>query len=76
LDAIPSDINGAPVFYMNRKVRSMLRVKMDTKPNAALRSEDITGVNGITRRAGLTYHGIPCRICEELVNTETALTAA
>lgn len=74
LDNIPSDIDGAPVFYMNRKVRSMLRVQMDNKGNAALRAEDITGVNGITRRAGLTYHGVPCRIVEQIVNTEEVVT--
>jgi len=63
-----------PVFYMNERVRSMLRVKMMDKANLSLQLNQITG-GSIPRPQGvLTFQGIPCRRIDSILNTESQIT--
>lgn len=72
IDKLPPLGNLRPVFYMNQRVRSMLRVKMLSKSNAYLTMQDIEGPS--ISRPTLMFQGVPCRRVDKIVNTETALT--
>lgn len=73
LDKFPPVGNVRPVFYMNQRVRAMLRVKLISKSNTFLTLEDWKSPNGITRPT-LTFQGVPCRRVDSILNTESALT--
>jgi hypothetical protein len=60
LDKIPNLSSCRPVFYMNNRVRAMLRVKLMSKSNVFLTLEDLKGASGITRPT-LQFMGVPCR---------------
>ena len=76
LDYLPPDAGGMPVFYMNQRVRSMLRVKQIAKSNAHLTVADIAGPNQIMRRNTVNFYGIPCRRVDAILNTESQITTA
>ena len=83
MDKVPNMGGTRPVFYMNNRVLSMLRVKLlntgaaTTNPtNPYLSLEQITGSGGIPRAGGqLMFQGIPCRRCDALTVTESDITA-
>jgi hypothetical protein len=72
LDMVPEN-TGKLVFYANKTVMSMLRVKLLSKSNVHLSISDITSSNGITRPT-LQFMGIPVRRVDQIVNTETRIT--
>jgi len=72
LDLLPEN-SGSPVFYANKTVMSMLRVKLLSKSNVHLSISDITSSNGITRPT-LQFMGVPIRRVDQIVNTETEIT--
>jgi hypothetical protein len=72
LDKLPPTGSVRPVFYMNQRVRAMLRVKMLSKSNAFITLENLQGPS-ITRPT-LNFMGVPCRRVDGIKNTETALT--
>ena len=72
LDKLPPMGNVKPVFYMNQRVRAMLRVKMMSKSNAYLTMEDIQGPS--IKRPTLSFMGVPCRRVDGITNTEAELT--
>lgn len=76
LDLLPPDASGTPVFYMTRPTRAMLRVKMNAVSNLFLKVEETTSPSGITRRPGLTFQGVPCRVIDALLSTESQITTA
>jgi hypothetical protein len=73
LDKLPPTGNVRPVFYMNQRVRAMLRVKMMSKSNAFLTLENLQGPS--ISRPTLNFMGVPCRRVDGLTNTETQITA-
>jgi hypothetical protein len=60
LDKLPPGGNFRPVFYMNQRVRAMLRVKLIYKSNLWLSLENMTGGTGLSRPT-LSFQGVPCR---------------
>ena len=69
LDKLPSDSNARPVFYMNERVRSMLRVKYLDKGNGVV-SLDQLQTTSIPRPQGtLKFMGVPCRKMDSSVLT-------
>ena len=72
LDKLPPSGNVRPVFYMNQRVRAMLRVKMLSKSNAFITLENLQGPS--ISRPTLNFMGVPCRRVDGITNTETALT--
>lgn len=60
LDKVPNIAAVRPVFYMNNRVRAMLRVKLINKSNVWLSLDQMTGSGGITRPT-LSFQGVPCR---------------
>jgi len=75
MDLIPPGGNVTPVFYMNNRVRSMLRVKLDNKSNVNLTVENVTSKSGFGRRQ-LSFYEIPCRRIDSILNTESQITTA
>jgi len=59
-----------PVFYMNNRVRSMLRVKLISKSNLWLSQSDLQNATGIPRPT-LMFQGYPCRRIDQILNTES-----
>lgn len=72
LDLIPEESSNL-VFYANKTVMSMLRVKLLSKSNVHLSLSDLTSSNGITRPT-LQFMGVPIRRVDQIVNTETRIT--
>ena len=72
LDKLPPNGGVRPVFYMNNRVRSMLRVKMMSKSNAFITLENLQGPS--ISRPTLNFMGVPCRRADGILNTETELT--
>lgn len=73
IDRLPSLNNCRPVFYCNRTVASMIRIQALNKSVANL------GVEKAINQFGkeiftLTFLGIPIRIVDQLVETETAIS--
>ena len=75
MDKLPPGGKVNPVFYMNNRVRSMLRVKMDNKANVHLSVDNVTTKSGFGRRQ-LSYYEIPCRRIDSILNTESQITTA
>jgi hypothetical protein len=69
LDKFPPTGNVRPVFYMNQRVRAMLRVKLLNAKNAFISLEEFQGPNGI-KRPGMSFMGTPCRRADAITNTE------
>lgn len=70
-----------PVFYMNARVRAMLRVKLLNFGNNHLSYEDVSGAGNVRRRE-LHFLGVPCRTIGDgvatfgILNTESQITTA
>lgn len=73
LDKLPPNGNCKPVFYMNQRVRAMLRAKLISKSNLYLTLENMMGGSGITRPT-LGFQGYPCRRVDAILNTEAVVT--
>lgn len=76
LDLLPPGGDFQPVFYMNRPVRAMLRIKMQDKSNLLLQDTQLTSVNSITRRPALTFQGVPCRAMDAIGVAEASINTA
>ena len=63
-----------PVFYMNERVRSMLRVKMLDKSNVHLQLSELKGLSIPRPQGVLTFMGVPCRRIDSILNTESRIT--
>ena len=75
LDKLPSNMAGRKVFYMNERVRSMLRVKMLDKSNLLLKIDELKSSGTIPRPDGvLTFLGVPCRRIDAILNTEEVIS--
>jgi len=76
IDKIPGMGGTKPVFYMNSRVMSMLRIKMQDKSNVQLRLDEMKN-NSVERfkMGTLTFQGIPCRRCDALGVAESDITA-
>ena len=75
LDKLPPNMAGRKVFYMNERVRSMLRVKMLDKSNLLLKMDELKSSGTVPRPDGvLTYLGVPCRRIDAILNTEARIT--
>lgn len=69
IDRVPNLNMGRPVFYMNRTVRSILRVQAMNKTANFLGIEK--GLNQFGAPAStLSFQGIPLRLVDQLLNTE------
>ena len=73
LDFLPPGGGYRPVFYMSRKTRAMLRVKLLDKGNVHLTVENITGPSGLSRPE-LHFMGVPCRRIDSIKSDEATLT--
>jgi len=73
-DRIPSYANVKPVFYANRTLYSMFKIQAADKSQNVLKYEEgLKSVGG--REIGkLTFLGIPCRLVDQLLNTESRIT--
>lgn len=75
LDKLYSLTDVRPVFYMNPRVLSMLRVKALFKTNLHLQLEELKGADGIPRQGKtLTFQGVPCRRIDEITVAETQIS--
>lgn len=70
LEAVKNPDAGRFVFYMNRTVRKMLRIQIKdgVQQGGGLTFENFEG------RRTMMFDGYPVRICDKIVNTETAVT--
>jgi len=59
---------GNPVFYVNRTIATALSLQAMNKTNVLLQQQQWDGM------PVLTFRGIPIRVCDALLNTESALT--
>jgi hypothetical protein len=69
LEIVPSLSMGRPAFYVNRTVRSFLRRQIANKvANSTLTADMVAG------KRVLAFDGVPVRRCDQLTNTEAAVT--
>jgi hypothetical protein len=68
VDKIPSMSAGRPVFYMNRTVKTMLRIQVMNRPNVYLT------VGNEESKPKLSFDGIPIRLVDQILSTESAVT--
>lgn len=68
VDKIPSLGMVRPAFYMNRTVRSMLRIQAMSKGNLYLTPNNPEG------KRVLSFDDIPLRLCDQILNTESAVS--
>lgn len=70
---IPNWGSITPAFYMNRTLQSILMIQALDKSQNALGV--VTGLNQFGKlETGLTFLGIPIRVCDQLLNTESAIS--
>ncbi len=73
IDRIPNINAGKAAFYCNRTVASNLRVLAMEKTINVLSIEE--GLNQFGQRiTGMKFAGIPIRICDQIVNNESAVS--
>lgn len=69
---------GTPVFYMTRTVKEFLAVAALDKSNAALAivpaANQFGNVSPGWVQKETQFFGVPCRTCDQLLTTETAIT--
>ncbi len=75
MDLLPPNNGGRPVFYMSNKARAMLRVKLNSKTNAALSIDNYLSASGLSRTQ-MSFYGVPCRRVDALTITESRITSA
>ena len=68
IDRIPNLRMGRPAFYMNRTAKSGLAIQSMARQSNVLTVE--AGLKGIVT----SFLGIPIRICDQITNTETAVS--
>ena len=68
VELLPDLRLGTPRIYMNKTIRSFLRRQIKNTTNVHLNLDDIAG------RKVLTYDGIPVRRCDQLTNSEDAVS--
>ncbi len=68
LDRLPSLKGVTPVFYMNRTIYSFLRLQALNKSNAAVT------IQPALNQFELGFEGVPIRRCDQLLNTEAAIS--
>jgi len=73
LDLIPPIGSSKLVFYMNNRVKSMLRVKFLSRSNTWVTLDNLQGPGGITRPT-LNFMGYPIRRVDELTVAEARIT--
>lgn len=73
IDRIPSVGLGRMAFYANRTIMSNLRVAAMEKSNSVLSIQE--GLNQFGQRIqnGLTFMGVPVRMCDQLIETEAVV---
>lgn len=74
MDRIPSYNQGKPVFYMNRTVYSILKIQALDKSQNAIGVEEAVDQFGNVNKGGMQFLGIPIRRCDQLLNTEAAIS--
>lgn len=66
LELVPNINAGRAVFYCNREIRSFLRRQITNKVvGSTLAMDDVAG------KKVVTFDGVPVRICDQLLNTES-----
>lgn len=68
LDRLPTLKGVSPCFYMNRTIYSFLRLQALAKSNAAVT------IQPALNQFELGFEGVPIRRCDQLLNTESAIT--
>lgn len=76
IDKLPPNGQIRPAFYMNERVRAMLRVKLMDKSNVYLSLGDLYGESVPRRNRQLLFMGIPCRRVDSLTVSEAQITTA
>ena len=76
LDKLPPNGSIRPAFYMNERVRAMLRVKLLDKSNAYLSLGDLYGESVPRRASTLQFMGVPCRRVDSIGVAESVITTA
>lgn len=76
---IPSMNMGKAVFYMNRTVKEMLSIAALDRSNAAVAIQPAVNqfgnvTPGSVNNGTLTFFGVPCRTCDQILSTETQVT--
>lgn len=74
LDKFPPTGSVRPVFYMNNRVRAMLRVKLVNKSNTWLSLSDWQSPVAGLKRPTLQFMGVPCRRVDSILNNEAAIS--
>lgn len=74
IDRIPSFGMGKPVFYMNRTVYSILRIQALDKSQNAISVTEALDQFGSPNKGMMSFSGIPIRRCDQLLNTESAVS--
>lgn len=70
---IPNWGSISPAFYMNRTLQSMLMVQaLDKSQNALGVTQGLDQFGKLS--TGLNFLGIPIRVCDQLLNTESAIS--
>lgn len=70
---IPSWGAISPAFYMNRTLQSMLMIQaLDKSQNALGVTQGLDQFGKL--QTGLNFLGIPIRVCDQLLNTESAIS--
>lgn len=68
VDKLPNGVTGRPAFYVNRTVRTMLRIQTMKQANVYLTVGNEEG------RPKLSFDGIPIRIVDQMAADETRVT--
>lgn len=71
---LPSYGGVSPVFYMNRTMYSLLRVQALDKSQNALGVVQGLDQFGNPTRGTLVFDSVPIRLCDQLLNTESAIS--
>ena len=74
IDTLPSLNNVRPVFYVSRKLHSLLMIKAMEKTVNVLAIQEGLDQFG-NRRQGLSFLGVPIKKVDAIVNTEEVVTA-
>lgn len=76
LGLIPTQGNPKLVFYMNRRVQSMLAVKLLDKSNNFLTMSEIKNTPVFRPNGVLQFQGVPCRRVDAITVAESQITTA
>jgi hypothetical protein len=68
IELLPSQSMGTPVFYCNKTIKSYLRRQISNKSNTWVDLDEVGG------KKVMTFGGIPVKRCDQLLNTESAVS--